>query len=53
MRESAKDEKIAYEEKIRKLRKGRMDLLKGNEHGNDLWVVNLNLFMSFKLTNSR
>lgn len=28
MRESAKEERIAYEEKIRKLRKGRMDLLK-------------------------
>lgn len=28
MRESVKDERVAYEEKIRKLRKGRMDLLK-------------------------
>ncbi|KAG5677311.1 hypothetical protein PVAND_007080 [Polypedilum vanderplanki] len=28
MRESAKEEKIAYEEKIKKLRKGRLDLLK-------------------------
>lgn len=28
MRESSKDERTAYEEKIKKLRKGRMDLLK-------------------------
>ncbi|KAL7048264.1 hypothetical protein ACKWTF_003292 [Chironomus riparius] len=28
MRESAKEERLAYEEKIRKLRKGRLDLLK-------------------------
>lgn len=28
MRESAREERITYEEKIKKLRKGRMDLLK-------------------------
>lgn len=32
MHESAKEEKIANEEKLRKLRKGRMDLLKAYKH---------------------
>lgn len=31
MRESAKQERVEYEEKINKLRKGRMDLMKAHK----------------------